>query len=109
MRQLDAVQEQYKLLSRLGIKVVAASGDSEAGARKTTSDGQLAFPIGFGVTEADISALGAVAGERRGESIMQPAEFILRPGGEIAASLYATTQLGRMNPREIAVFVKDRQ
>ena len=109
MRQLDAVQDQYKLLSRLGIRVVATSTDPESGARKTAPAGQFGFPVGFGVTATDIDALGAVAGERKGETIMQPAEFILRPGGEIASSLYATTQLGRMNPREIAVFVKNRQ
>lgn len=109
MRQLAAVQDQFKLLDRLGIKVIAASTDPEAGARKTISDAGLAFPVGFGVTESDITAVGAWPGERKGETIIQPAEFILRPGGEVAASLYATTQVGRMKPREIAVFVKDRQ
>jgi peroxiredoxin len=109
VRQLDATQEQYKLLTRLGIKVVAASTDPEAGARKITSGGPITFPVGFGVTAGGIEVLGAVPGERKGETIMQPTEFILRPGGEIAASLYATTQLGRMNPREIAVFVNDRK
>ena len=109
MRQLAAVQEKLRLLERLGIKVIAASTDPEAGARKAVSDGGITFPVGFGVSEADIASLGAVQGERKGETIMQPAEFILRPGGEVAASLYATTQIGRMNPREIAVFVKDRQ
>ncbi|MBT4126399.1 MAG: redoxin domain-containing protein [Chloroflexi bacterium] len=103
-----AVQEQYRLLSRLGVKVIAASTDSEAAVRKTISDGGFKFPIGFGVTEADIAAVGSVQGERKDSPITQPAEFILKPGGEVAASLYATTQVGRMNPREIAVFVKDR-
>ena len=108
MRQLDAVQEKYRFLNRLGIKVIAASTDAEAGARKTISDGKLTFPIGFGITEADIAAVGAVQGERKDLTITQPAEFILRPGGEVAASLYATTQVGRMSPHEIAAFVKDR-
>ncbi len=106
---MAAVQEQIKLFDRLGIKVIAASTDPEAGARKAVSDEGLTFPVGFGISEADIAALGAWPGERQGETIMQPAEFILRPGGEVAASLYATTQIGRMSPREIAVFVKVRQ
>ena len=108
MRQLAAVQEQIKLLDRLGIKVIAASTDQEASARKAVSDGGLTFPVGYGVSGANIASIGAWPGERKGETITQPAEFILRPGGEVAASLYASTQIGRMNPREIAVFVKDR-
>ena len=106
---MAAIQENYKLLDRLGIKVIAASTDPEAGAVGTVATGGLTFPVAYGVKQEEIDALGAWPGERRGETIMQPAEFILRPGGEVAASLYATTQLGRMNPREIAVFVKDRQ
>lgn len=105
---MAAVQDQYRLLSRLGVKVIAASTDSEAAVRKTISDGGFTFPIGFGVTEETIAAVGAVLGERKDLAITQPAEFILKPGGEVAASLYATTQIGRMSPREIAVFVKDR-
>lgn len=96
------------MVKRLGVKVVAASTDGEAAARKSASDLSLSFPVGFGVTANDIETLGAWPGERKGETIMQPAEFILRPGGEVAASLYGTTQLGRMNPHEVAVFVKDR-
>jgi len=105
---LAAVQEQFRLLTRLGIKIIAVSADSEAAVRNTISDEEFTFPIGFGVTEADIAAVGSVQGERKDSAITQPAEFILKPGGEVAASLYATTQVGRMNPREIAVFVKDR-
>lgn len=105
---MAAVQEQYRLLSRLGVKVIAASTDSEAAARKTVSDGGFTFPIGFGVTQETIAAVGAVEGERKGAHIVQPSEFIVKPDGEIAASLYSTTQVGRMSPREIAVFVKDR-
>lgn len=108
MRQLAAVQEQVRLLNRIGIKVIAASTDQEASARKAVSDGNLTFPVGYGVTDTDIASIGAWPGERKGETIMQPAEFILKPGGEVAASLYASTQVGGMNPREIAVFVKDR-
>jgi peroxiredoxin len=108
VRQLDVVEEQYKLLTRLGAKVIALSPDPEAGARKTMSDGKYSFPIGFGVSESDIAAIGAIPGERKGELIMQPAEFVLKPGGEISASLYATTQLGRMDPRAVAFYLKSR-
>lgn len=96
------------MLKRLGVKVIAASTDDEAAARKSASDFSLDFPVGFSVSSKDIETLGVWTGDRKGETIMQPAEFILQPDGEVAASLYGTTQLGRMNPHEVAVFVKDR-
>ena len=88
--------------------MIAVSTDSEAAVRKTISETGITFPVGFGLSESDIAATESVQGERNGLPITQPTEFILKPGGEIAASLYTTTQLGRMSPREIAVFVKDR-
>ena len=105
---MAAVQENIKLFDRLGIKVIAASVDAEAGAQKMIAEQSITYPVGFGVTQTEIDVLGAFSNERQGETIVQPAEFLLWPGGEIAASLYATSQLGRMSPREIAVFVKDR-
>ena len=105
---MAAVQEKIKLFGRLGIKVVAASTDAESGAKKMITEQEITYPVGFGMSLAKIDSLGAFAGERQGETIVQPAEFLLWPGGKIAASLYATSQLGRMSPHEIAVFVKDR-
>ena len=105
---MAAVQEKIKLFDRLGIKVIAASTDAESGAKKVIPEQEITYPVGFGMSHAEIDTLGAFAGERQGETIVQSAEFLLWPGGKIAASLYATSQLGRMSPREIAVFVKDR-
>lgn len=105
---MAAVQENIKLFDSLGIKVVAASTDAEAGAEKMITEQTITYPVGFGMTQSEIDILGAFDMERKGETIIQPAEFLLWPGGKIAASLYATSQLGRMSPLEIAVFVKDR-
>jgi hypothetical protein len=52
--------------------------------------------------------IGAWMGERQGKPMIQPCEFVLRPDGTVAASMYATTQLGRMNPEEIVRFVTAR-
>ena len=88
--------------------MIAPSPDTEAGAREMVLSEKLDFAVGFGMDQQMMDDVHAIPGERKGELIVQPAEFIIKPGGEIAASMYATTQLGRMNPREIAVFVKDR-
>jgi hypothetical protein len=52
--------------------------------------------------------IGAWIGERQGKAMIQPCEFVLRPDGTVAASMYATTQLGRMLPEAIWNFVKAR-
>jgi hypothetical protein len=57
----------------------------------------------------DAQTLGAWTGARQGMTILQPTEFVLNPAGEVMASLYATTQLGRMSPEAILQFVKARK
>ena len=95
-------------MERLNIKVIAASMDVESGAQKMVDEQNITYPVGFGMSKAEIEILGAFEGERQGEAHVQPSEFLLWPGGKIAGSLYATSQLGRMDPREIARYVKDR-
>ncbi len=92
----------------MGVKVFAASADDESDARKIAADQKLEFPIGYGVQNDTIELLGAFSGERRGETYIQPTEFVINPEGEIAASMYSSTQLGRMNPREVLQFLKSR-
>ena len=36
-----------------------------------------------------VKVLGGWIGERQGKRIMQPSEFVIRPSGEVAASMYA--------------------
>ena len=107
-RHLARMQEQVSLFERMGVKVLAASVDGEAEIRKLIADNSLTFPVAYGVSAADIKTLQALTGERQGNTYIQPTEFILRPGGEIAASMYASTQLGRMDPREVLEFLKSR-
>jgi peroxiredoxin len=107
-RHLARIQENIALFERMGVKVLAASADGEAEIRKLTSDHKLSFPVAYGVTQADIKALGAFTGERQGNTYIQPTEFILRPGGETAAAMYSSAQLGRMDSREVLEFLKSR-
>ncbi len=96
------------LFDRMGVKVIAASTDEEAGARKMAADQQLTFPVAFGVDLEQIEAIGAIPGIRQEKTIVQPAEFVLNPDGEVVASMYSSTQLGRMKPREVLQFLKSR-
>lgn len=102
------MQAQLNLFERMGVKVFAASADAESGARKMIAEQNLTFPVGYGINAEQIEALDAIPGIRQGETIIQPAEFIINPDGEITASMYASTPLGRMNPREILHALKSR-
>ena len=72
------------------------------------SSQSLSFPVACGLDDEGIETLGAFAGIRQDKTYIQPAEFILNPEGEVAASMYSTTQLGRMKPAEVIQFLKSR-
>ena len=92
----------------MGVRVIAACADNEVGARKMVSEQKLTFPVAYGVQADLIEKLGAFQGVRQGEMYIQPTEFVINPDGEVAASMYASTQLGRMKPREVLQFLKNR-
>ncbi len=98
----------FEALSELGIKIVGASADSLEGAQESEDEGHP-YPIGFNLDADDAQTLGAWTGVRQGMTIVNPCEFILNPEGVVMASLYATTQIGRMNPAEIVRFVSARK
>ena len=97
----------FDALNELGIKLVGASADGLKGAQETVDEGHP-YPIAYGLDADDAQALGAWTGVRQELTILNPVEFVLNPDGDIMASLYATTQLGRMNPAEIVRFVSAR-
>lgn len=94
--------------NELSIKIVAANADGDADTDHTLAQTGLSFPVAHSVGPAIVKALDAWTGERQGRAYMQPAEFVLRPSGEVAASMYASTQLGRMDPQEVLRFIKAR-
>jgi hypothetical protein len=91
---------------RLGVKVISGSSDPEDRAIEVGRN--LSFPVSFGIGEETARALGAYTGVREGRFIIQPTEIILRPGGTVAAALYATLQVGRMDPEEVVRFLNAR-
>lgn len=105
MAEVQAALPQF---NELGIKVVAGNADGDTDTDHTTSQHALSFPVAHSVGPEVVAALGAWGGVRQGRGYMQPAEFVLRPSGEVAASMYASTQLGRMDPQEILRFIKAR-
>ena len=102
------VEQSYSEFLESGIRVVAGNteGDSETG--DIAHSHELSFPVAHSVDPDLVKVLGGWTGERQGGRIMQPSEFVIRPNGEVAASNYPTTQLGRMDPQEVLRFVRAR-
>jgi peroxiredoxin len=105
---LAEVEQSYNQFLELGVRVLAGNTEGAAETGATAHDHQLSFPVAHSVNPDLVKVLGGWVGERRGGRIMQPSEFVIRPNGEVAASMYATTQLGRMDPQEVLRFVKSR-
>ena len=102
------VEQSYSQFLDLGIRVVAGNTESVPETGATAHGHELSFPVAHSVDPELVKVLGGWVGERQGKRIMQPSEFVIRPNGEVAASNYATTQLGRMDPQEVLRFVKAR-
>ena len=98
----------WNRLHEFDIKIVACNTDGDTDTAETHANHDLSFPIAHSVPVEVAENLGAWVGERGGKPMIQPCEFVIRPDGTVAASMYATTQLGRMKPEEILNFVKAR-
>ena len=86
------------------IGVIALSVDSEDKARETVEENGLEFPVAWGLqVRADAERIGATTEARRG--IIQPAEFILNPGGEIVQATYSEGPLGRIQAADVLRYV----
>ena len=102
------MEEQYHQFRELGIQLVAANVDGDEETARVQREHQLSFPVASRVPLSVAETLDAWTGVRKGVTYIQPCEFVIRPDGTVAASLYATIQLGRMDPEEVLRFVKAR-
>ena len=80
---------------------MAASADALDKARELQEE--IAIPIAHSVTQAMASTIGAWWQDSR--EFIQPAEFIVRADGRIAASSYSDGPLGRMDAADVIKLV----
>ena len=82
-------------LKERGVRIAAASIDSEADAEKFRSAGGYDVPIAYGLDlEAVSSATGAFYDPNR--PCLHATGFILRPDGTISTAVYSTGSIGRL-------------
>ncbi len=103
---MAGIEDHKAEFDALNVALIGASADEEDPGRPATETAK--FPVAYGLTVEDAKALGALTGGRQGISIVQPCEFVINPEGKVMASMYATTQLGRMYPEEVIRFITAR-
>ena len=95
---MAAFEEKKQELADLGVKVFAASVDSEEHAAEVARSG-ISFPLGHGLSREDGNALGSWWEEKR--NFVQPSEFVFRRNGQIVQSSYSSGPLARTLPEDV--------
>lgn len=101
IRLLAGYEERRDAFSEQGVRIIAAVTDNE---ERTTSIRQsLGFDIAHGITREQADLLGSWWFEAMNG--IQPSEFILTQSGEVVASTYSNSPVGRMDPEETLVYI----
>ncbi len=106
---MAAFEEKKQALADLGVKIFAASVDSEEKTAEVAESG-ISFPLGFGVTRDDGHALGSWWEDKR--DFIQPSEFVFRRNAQIVQSSYSSGPLARTSPDDVLAllgFLKSRE
>jgi hypothetical protein len=102
---LAVFEAKRETLAAEGVRVIAASTDGKDKAAGTASEHSLGFPVGYGLPVLETAAaLGAFYDEGRG--ILHATEYVLRPGGVIAAALYSSGPIGRLVPDDVLGLIR---
>jgi len=89
------------------VSIIAASVDSLEDTQTVAAE--LGCPVAWGVTREQGDQIGAWWEERRDH--IQPSEFILNREGRVAASVYSSAPVGRLDPRntlDLITFLNQR-
>jgi peroxiredoxin len=79
--------------------VVALSADAAPDAEKTVNELELTIPIGYALDPEKVAeTIGAYVNQDPPH--LQPASFILEPGGTVALAVYSTGAVGRLHADE---------
>jgi peroxiredoxin len=92
----------------LDTPVVALSADDQAEAWGTVEQLGLELTVLYGLDpEATARAIGCYTGTHEGRPHIQPAAFILGPGGKIVHAVYSSGKVGRLLASDALTIVND--
>lgn len=89
----------YQKIKDNGFEIIAISADKEAEANKIVADYKIPFPVGYGLTEAQIKQIGAFASDPTSyipqkHTFSEPAWFFLNDNSKIKYLEYASAPMG---------------
>jgi peroxiredoxin len=100
---LAGFAKQKAELDALGVRVVAASVDTEDKALEVAKD--LNFAVAYGVTREDAETIGAFWDGKR--NFIQPSEFVVRgEDGKIVSSTYSASPIGRVDAADVVSLLR---
>ncbi len=103
MRQLAEYEGMKVELEALGATIFGISADPLSQA-ETVAERGFTFPLAYGVTPEETAIFGGSWREDRGGYI-QPAEFLVEPGGQIFGTLYSSGIPSGITPERVAVWI----
>ena len=77
-----------------GIRLLAASVDTEEDARKTVRELNLSYPVAYDLSAPEISGLTGAFYEAD-KNFVHATGFMLKPDGTVAGAVYSTGPIGR--------------
>ena len=109
MRQLAEWESYRTELESLGCTIYAISVDNLEQAQGVAATG-VTFPIAYGCTKKNAEAIGAWWGNHSHHGgHIQPTEFLLRQGGLVLGSMYASGPVGRIRADEGVSLITNRE
>ncbi|MDA0999053.1 MAG: redoxin domain-containing protein [bacterium] len=112
--QLEAFARAKDRLDAEGIKVVAASVDTEEVVRKTVEEKKVNFPISYEVDSLEISRLTGAYYQKeplpdRPPHFLHTTDFLLTPDGIVNIAVYSSGPLGRLVWQDVIQAVQFRK
>ena len=95
-------EKQREALAELGVSIIAGSVDAEDKTAEVAAE--LGFPVAWGMTREMGDKFGAWWDEER--AFIQPSEFFITGSGEVLASTYSSSPVGRMDPEDAVTLAR---
>ena len=89
-------------MAELGVSIIAGCVDSEEKTAEVAAE--LGFPVAWGMTREMGDKFGAWWDEER--EFIQPSEFFITGSGQVLASTYSSSPVGRMDPEDAVTLAK---
>jgi len=106
---LASYEAKRSELESLGARIIAATVDDRLTTEALASENRYTFPIGYGLTEAQLEDFDPWWADDHHGRYPQPMEFLVLRGGTLFGSLYASGPIGRMDVEEVLTSIRGRE